>query len=177
MDLSDQRLLSRIAAKDQSAFAVLYDRHAPRLLALVRKWLNPYTGDAEDVLQEIFWQVWRCADQYDPNRSPPEVWLVLIARSRTTDHLRHKHSELAPSVLREPAVVDDPGEALENTETARAIQAALAQLPDVQRQAITLAFFSGLTYEQVARHLAIPVGTAKTRIRLGMQRLRDLLRG
>lgn len=177
MDLSDQRLLSHIAAKDQAAFAALYDRHAPRLLALVRKWLNRHEGDAEEVLQDIFWQVWRCAEQYDPNRSSPEVWLLLMARSRTTDHLRRKFSERALPILKEPTVEDDPGRALEYTETAGQVRAALAQLPDVQREAITLAFFAGLTYEQVARHLVIPVGTAKTRIRLGMQRLRDLLCG
>lgn len=175
LDMSDQHLLNCIAAGDQAAFAEFYDRHAPRVLSLLRKWLNP-CGDAEDVLQEVFWQVWRRASQYDPGRAPPEVWLVLIARSRALDHLRQYRTE-APSTMRsEPSILNDPGGAVERREAAQQVRAALAELPEEQRTAITLAFFAGLTYEQVAQRLTIPLGTAKTRIRLGMRRLRDLLR-
>ena len=172
---TDEFLLQRIAAGDRTAFAALYDRHAPRLLALVRRWLNPHRGDAEDVLQEIFWQVWCHAGKYDCGRSPAEVWLVLLARSRSMDHLRRKRGERCSEASGEPAVTDAPERALEDQEMAQQVRAALAQLPDEQRTAIVLAFFSGFTYEQVAQRLAIPVGTAKTRIRLGMKRLRDLL--
>jgi RNA polymerase sigma-70 factor (ECF subfamily) len=173
MERTDQQLLSSIASGDSGAFAAFYDRHAGRVLGLLRRWLG-HPDSAEDVLQETFWQVWRRAGQYDARRSPPEAWLVLLARSRALDHLRRQPPPAA-SAWPEPAATDEPGSALERSESAELVRRALSQLPAEQRSAITLAFFAGLTYEQVAREQAIPVGTAKTRIRLGMRRLRDLL--
>jgi RNA polymerase sigma-70 factor (ECF subfamily) len=174
MERSNQQLLARIAAGDRTAFAEFYDRHAPRVLALLTRWLGP-DGDGEDVLQETFWEAWCRACDYDPGRSPPEAWLVLIARSRAVDHLRRRRPEIALSPAHEPAIMDGQEIALERSESARQVGEALAKLPEEQRVALTLAFYSGFTHEQVARHQAVPLGTAKTRIRLAMKRLRDLL--
>lgn len=174
MDSSDQQLLSRIAARDTAAFAEFYDRQAPRLLGWLLRWLGQ-RGDAEDVLQEVFWQIWSRAGQYDATRATPGVWLFLIARSRALDYLRQRRSSAGAPEGSEPAAAADPCAVLEQTEATQQVREALAQLPEEQRSAISLAFYGGLTYEQVAQRQEIPVGTAKTRIRLGMKRLRALL--
>lgn len=174
MEHSDHQLLGRIASGDNAAFAAFYDRHAGRVFGLLSRWLRRQ-GDAEDVLQETFWQVWRRAGSYDPSRSPPTAWLQLIARSRALDHLRQRKRAAVPTEVEEPAEEHDPFCDLLRDEASHQVHSALAQLPDEQRKAIGLAFFGGLTYEQVAQSQAIPLGTAKTRIRRGMQRLRELL--
>ena len=173
MARSDQELLTGMASGDRGAFAEFFDRHAPRVLGLLCKWLGQ-RSDAEDVLQETFWQVWCRAGQYDAARAAPEAWLVLIARSRAMDHRRRQRP--APALPDGPGPAD-PASALERSEQTQQVRTALASLPEEQRSAISLAFYGGLTYEQVAQHQAIPLGTAKTRIRLGMRRLRSLLLG
>ncbi len=175
MDRSDHDLLSDIAAGDQAALAEFYDRHAPRTLGLLLRWLRQ-RSDAEDVLQEVFWQVWRRADQYDARRATPVGWLALLARSRSLDYLRQRRTRALPEMSREPMTLDDPCGPIELGESDERLRQALTVLPDEQRRAIVLAFYDGLTYEQVATQEAVPVGTAKTRIRLGIRRLRDQLR-
>jgi RNA polymerase sigma-70 factor (ECF subfamily) len=175
MDRSDHDLLRDIAAGDQAALAEFYDRHAPRTLGLLLRWLGQ-RSDADDVLQEVFWQVWRRAARYDPLRASPVGWLVLLARSRSLDHLRQRRTKGLPELSLEPASLDDPPEQLDLGESNERLRQALTLLPDEQRRAVVLAFYDGLTYEQVARREAVPVGTAKTRIRLGIRRLRLELR-
>jgi RNA polymerase sigma-70 factor (ECF subfamily) len=180
MERTDQELIRSIAAGDAAAFAEFFDRHAPRVLNLLLK-LTGDRDDAEDVLQDTFWRVWTDAHRFDNDRAPPLAWLFLIARSRAVDHLRQRRVRTEARSASQPACSDpapcsDPSRLLEDHEEAQRVRAALAHLPQEQRHAITLAFFSGLTYEQVARHESIPTGTAKTRIRLGMRRLYDLLR-
>jgi len=175
MEPSNQQLLTGIAAGDQQAFAEFYDRHSPRVYGLLLKWLGG-RAEAEDVLQEVFWQVWCKAGQYDAQRSPPEAWLYLLARSRSTDFLRQHRPEAALPAGQEPAGLDDPSQVVELDELTGQVRHALARLPEEQRSAVVLTFYAGLTNEQVARYQGIPLGTAKTRIRLGMERLRCLLR-
>jgi RNA polymerase sigma-70 factor (ECF subfamily) len=174
MERSDQQLMSDVAAGDQTAFTEFYDRHAARVLGVLRKLLGPFR-DAEDVLQETFWQAWRRADRYEAVRATPLVWLLLLARSQALDFLRRHGQETAVPLGHEPALIDDPCRALECDESCRQVREALDVLPEEQRSAITLAYYGGLTNEQIARYQEIPLGTAKTRIRLGMRRLRDLL--
>jgi RNA polymerase sigma-70 factor (ECF subfamily) len=173
--MSDQILLCRIASGDTHAFVQFYDRHAPRLLGALMKWLG-HRGDAEDVLQEIFLQVWCRASQYNASRSPAEVWLFVIARSRALDYLRRLPPGRLPSMTLEEVTRGDALCILESREAIQQVRKALAMLPEEQRSAITLAFYEGMTYDQVARLQAIPLGTAKTRIRTGMKRMRELLR-
>jgi RNA polymerase sigma-70 factor (ECF subfamily) len=173
-DASDQELVEAIKARDAEAFAALYDRHAPRLLGLLARWLGD-RGEAEDALQDTFWQVWQRAAQYDAGQVPPVVWLMLIARSRALD--RRRPPEGGPGADDRAATAEDPAAGLLEDESARQIRDALAKLPEEQRSAILLAFYGGMTHEQVAARQAVPLGTAKTRIRLGMRQLRQYLQG
>jgi len=173
MHVPDNELLVGVAAGDRTAFAAFYDRHSSAVFGLLVKML-PQRGDAEDVLQETFLQVWRQAGRFDPTRSSPFGWLVMLARSRAMDRLRRKAANPTSDPPDRP-VLPDAESASERNEFAVRIRRALALLPAEQRAAIDLAFYGGLTYEEVADRQGIPVGTAKTRIRLGMHRLRNLL--
>ena len=173
MLISDTDLLKAITAGDREAFAAFYDRHSATAFGLLKKMLRE-PSDAEDVLQETFLQVWRQAGRYDSERSSPLGWLVMMARSRAMDRLR-RHSITTTSELPEQPVLPDAEAAAAFQECQFAVAGALAQLPAEQQIAIQIAFFGGLSYEQAADHLGIPVGTAKTRIRLGMMKLRKLL--
>jgi RNA polymerase sigma-70 factor (ECF subfamily) len=170
--MSDQDLLHQIAAGDRSAFSAFYDRYAPRVWGLVSRILRR-REDAEDALQTTFWHVWRSAAQYDATRARPEVWLLLLARSRALDQLRRQKPAPLPEV--EFPGRDQLGSGLEQSENAQQVREALGQLPEEQASAIRLAFFAGLTHEQIAERQATPLGTVKTRIRRGIQRLRELL--
>ena len=173
MEPTDCQLVCRIAGGDGDAFKGFYNRHAPRILGMLVTVLK-HRGDAEDVLQEVFWQVWCKAKKYDPSRSPPEAWLLLLGRSRALDRLR-KRSLGEATLSLEPAIVLDPLTAMASNEYNCRVKEALDELPDEQRSALVLAFYGGLTNEQVAQQQAIPLGTVKTRIRLAMRKLRVLL--
>jgi RNA polymerase sigma-70 factor, ECF subfamily len=129
----------------------------------------------EDLLQATFCEAWRRAHLFDPSRSRFDSWLLLIARSRALDHLRSRRLLAEIPDGDEPAVVHDPTGDLERIEASGLLRKALLHLSTDQRMAIELAFFSGLTHEQIAAEHGIPLGTVKTRIRLGMSRLRTLL--
>jgi RNA polymerase sigma-70 factor (ECF subfamily) len=174
MELSDQDLLRKMVAGDSSALAVFFDRYSSRVLGLLVRIVRR-REDAEDLLQATFCEAWRRAHLFDPTRSRFESWLLLIARSRALDHLRSRQSFSEISAGDEPAVVHDPTGDLERVEASHRLREALLHLPMDQRQVIELAFFSGLTHEQIAAELQAPLGTVKTRIRLGMNRLRSLL--
>jgi RNA polymerase sigma-70 factor (ECF subfamily) len=174
-------LVERIARGDRDAFALFYDRHASLVLGLARRILRNDAA-AEEVLQEVFWQVWQDAGHYDPRRGTPEAWLVVRARTRTIDRLRSmRRSErtfVAPldeGVARsDPAGAESPASLAEDRGL---VQGALGRLPAEQRRVIELAFFEGLTQTEIAARLGEPLGTVKTRARVGLERLRQLLRG
>jgi RNA polymerase sigma-70 factor (ECF subfamily) len=176
MDAPDEHLVARTAYGDRAAFAVLYDRHAPRVSGLLRQ-LIPEPAAAEDVLQETFWQVWaRSARAYDPGRSSVTAWLLAIARSRAIDALRRRTPSPGTDDLPAlPCPGPGPAERAERVEEADRLHAALHDLPAAQRQAVSLAFLAGLTHPEIAASLGVPLGTVKTRIRLGLLRLRDAL--
>jgi RNA polymerase sigma-70 factor, ECF subfamily len=174
-------LIAAIAAGDRDAFGRFYDLTAPMAFGLIRRVLRDPEAAAE-VLQEVFWQVWQDAPRYDPTRGTPEAWLVMRAKTRAIDRLRsirrrdrtfvapvdesvaQRREDPAPN----PAVV---------AEDRGLIQTALAQLPEPQRRVIELAFFEGLTHSEIATRLGEPLGTVKTRARLGLDRLRGVLGG
>jgi RNA polymerase sigma-70 factor (ECF subfamily) len=173
-------LISRIAAGDRAAFGRLYDAFAGRAFGLIRRVVRDL-GSAEEVLQEVFWQVWLEASQYDPTRGSPEAWLLMRARTRAIDKLRsvrrRERTFVMPvdeAVARSADPPPSPGQAAEERGL---VESALNRLPDPQRQVIELAFFEGLTQTEIASRLGEPLGTVKTRARLGMERLRSALGG
>jgi RNA polymerase sigma-70 factor (ECF subfamily) len=171
----DQRLIERITQGDGDALGEFYDRHAPRVFGILLRLLSS-RDDAEDVLQESFWQIWRTAPQYDVDRSSPEAWLLTIARSRAMDCLRRRPRTVELPIEDTASIFDELGESLDRQESRRQLRTAIDTLPAEQRAAIMAAFFEGRTHVQIAEHFAIPLGTVKTRIALGMKRLRRMLR-
>lgn len=176
---SDRALIARSAAGDADAFASLYDRHGSLALAVARRILGDH-GEAEEVLQETFLQVWREAGRYDPGRATPRGWIVMIARSRALDRLRsaaasHRREEEAASESGPRAATPLGSRRLERLEERRRVSSALSRLPREQREVIELAYYDGLSHSQIAQRLEAPLGTVKSRVLLGMRKLKDLL--
>jgi RNA polymerase sigma-70 factor (ECF subfamily) len=175
----DADLVARIAERDESALTTLYARFAGTLLALCTRILGQ-AGEAEEVVQETFLQVWRQAARYDPSRSSVNGWLVLIARSRAIDRLRNRRvaerSALAADLEEPPPDTSPEGDRNVFFAERRArIRRALAALPGEQRAVIELAFFRGLTQSEIALRTGTPLGTVKTRTLLAMKKLRAAL--
>jgi len=163
-------LLERLIGGDSSALAEFYDRYAALVNGLALRILRN-TAEAEDVVQEVFVQVWRQAERYDPTRGSAEAWLCMMARSRSLDRLRRRASR------REEPDDAAPGAGAQTprTEEAIAVRTALETLSLDQRRALELAYYEGLTQTEIAARLDEPLGTIKTRIRTAMIRLRDVL--
>lgn len=179
-DTDNAELLSRIAQGDERAFAQFYDQFAHGLYSLVFKILND-AKETEDVLQEGFAQIWKKAGTYDGSRSSAFTWSVMIMRNKAIDHIRSRQrqsrviEEAALEFSRESEPESDDGVFL--NEKRAIVRAALEKIPGDQRQAIDLAFFSGLTQAQISEKLGEPLGTVKARIRRGLLKLRDYLNG
>jgi len=169
---SDDALVSAIAGGGRAALAQLYDRYAPALLAAGQRTLKS-RRDAEDVLHDVFVEVWQQAGEYDARRGSVKAWLFLRMRSRAIDRLRlssareveldgRMMAELPSSAGEDPALA--PDRAL--------VRRALVSLPVEQRAALELAYFAGLSGSQIAAKVGAPLGTIKTRLALGMSKLR-----
>jgi RNA polymerase sigma-70 factor, ECF subfamily len=178
----DDALLRRIGNGDRNAFSEFYDLYASLLFSIAVKILND-PKEAEDVLQEVFVQIWEKAGTFDPRLGKPAGWATTLARNKAIDRLRasHRRSRLIDDATAElaPAAGDSPGanEAVFGREKSGLIRSAVAGLPVDQRQAIELAFFGGLTQNEISDRLREPLGTIKARIRRGMLKLRDQLEG
>ncbi|MDX1501125.1 MAG: sigma-70 family RNA polymerase sigma factor [Thermoanaerobaculia bacterium] len=176
---SEARLVAAVGAGDAEALADLYDRYSGMLLGLAHRVLGR-AAEAEEVLQEVFLQVWEQADRYDPGRSSVSTWLVLITRSRAIDRLRTTKvvRRTARDAEREaPSRSESPtGEhAVLRRERRSRLRRELDRLPQEQRQVLELAFFEGLTQSEIARKTGIPLGTVKTRTLLAVRKLRKEL--
>jgi RNA polymerase sigma-70 factor, ECF subfamily len=179
--IQETELLRRVGHGDQAAFAQLYERHAGVVFSTALRVLNNQAA-AEDVLQDVFLQIWDKAALYDPLRGRPLTWAVTMARNKAIDRLRsiQRRGRLRDDLEREAkpfAHFDDKGSVMEveANENSRIIREAVELLSDDQREAIELAFFSGLTQAEIAEKLGEPLGTVKARIRRGMMRLRELV--
>ena len=174
---NDVDLLKAIARQDESALAELYDRYRVILFGLLVRILNS-REEAEDVLQEVFLQVWRRAADFDESRGRPFTWLVTLARSRGIDRLRSlgARERVAIAGAREPSeeVSDAVADAFKS-EQRSLVNTALAQLPDEQKRPLMLAYFEGLTQSEIATKLGAPLGTVKTRMRAGLMKMRELI--
>jgi RNA polymerase sigma-70 factor (ECF subfamily) len=176
---NDVELLKAIAARDEAALARLYDCYRTILFGLLMRILNN-REEAEDVLQEVFLQVWRKAADFDESRGRPFTWLVTLARSRGIDRLRTlaARERVAEAGAREVSEeISDAATDAFKSEQRGLVSDALAKLPDEQKRPIMLAYFDGLTQSEIATRTGAPLGTVKTRMRTGMIRLRELLAG
>lgn len=182
--LRDADLLRRVAQGDEEALGRLYDRFGPVLYAVAYRVVNE-KADAEEVVMEAFAQAWREAQRFDPSRGSVAAWLTMMARSRALDLARSqsRRSRITDTAAREePATAPamsagfrNPGSAVEDSERREAVASALAALSPPQRIAIELAYYEGLSQSEIAERLREPLGTIKTRMRLGMQKLREAL--
>lgn len=167
-------LMTRVRKRDTDAFETLYDRHHRLVYGVATRMLDDGTA-AEDVTQTVFLKVWNSPELYRGGNFA--AWLVRVTRNRALDVLRargqHPQSEL-PEALPETESIEEA--AFAHLDALR-VRQALAALPDEQRQPIELGFFGGITHVEIARRLQTPLGTIKTRIRTGLQRLRTTLDG
>lgn len=175
----DRTLLRRVIRGDQEAFAALYDRYSAAAFGLAVKICNNRVL-AEDVVQEAFLSIWRRAGGFDPERGSVAAYLMAAVHNKAVDAVRHEESQRRRSQEGISDFLAESGgeEVLEAAWLGvrrTQVRAAVASLSSVQREALELAYFEGLTYSEVAEKLGVPLGTAKTRLRDGMIRLRTLL--
>jgi RNA polymerase sigma-70 factor (ECF subfamily) len=181
-ELPEAALLQRVAAGDSRAFDQLYTRWSPMLYGLLCKILDD-PKEAEDALQEGYLHVWHKAASYDSRRSSPTTWACMIFRNKAIDHLRSRDrrgrgmDRIAREEPFQAVPATDPDDSVEGNETRQAVKSALASIPPDQREAVTLAFFSGLTQSEIAERIGAPLGTVKARIRRGLLKLADTLKG
>lgn len=182
-DAPDETLVTQVAGGDSAALEVLYDRYASRVLGVSLKIIGDQAL-AEDLLQETFWRVWQSAARYQPQLGPFAGWLFRIARNLSIDAYRRRNvrpqtltsANGSDPILEETPDPDtDVAEQAQSSLTGRQIRKALASLPGVQRQVIELAYFYGMTRQEIAEVTGEALGTIHTRARLALQKLRGEL--
>ena len=177
---TDAALMERVLRQDATALEALYDRYGRPVYSLVLR-IAQQPASAEEIVQDVFLQLWRSADRYQIARGPLEPWLFTMARNRALDFLRLKRekqrrredsdSDLVPSAVIRP----DPEGDIDQSRRAEKVRALLASLPEAQRRAIEMAFFEGLTHSEIAASTGEALGTVKSWIRGGLLRLKDSL--
>ncbi len=175
----DSALIERMMAGDEAALSTLYDRYSAMLFGMLMRILRDQQA-AEEVLQDLFLQLWRNAAQFDAGRGSLPAWLMVIGRNRAISRLRgrrdrevleEEEGDYANTFASSQNIEDETVRA----ELARNVSAALGQLPAEQRQAVELAYFEGMTQSEIANRTGTPLGTVKTRVRTAMQTLRQIL--
>lgn len=178
----DAELLRRMAAGDEAALGSLYDRWSALVHAVVLR-VTGDADDAEELVEETFWQAWRQAGRYDGVRGGVSGWLVVMARTRALDRVRLRGWQRAGAAVRmdatgvpEPVIEIAGGlDAAELDETRRLVRAAVDRLPAEQRETVEMAYFRGMSQTEIAAATGQPLGTVKTRARLALRKLRDAL--
>lgn len=177
--VDDAELVARLAAGEPDALSAIYDRYHRQVFSLARRVIGDQTM-AEDTTQEVFLALWRDPSRFDINRGSFASWLLAMAHHRAVDAVRREESQrrrrdrLNESEPEQAFSEDPTDRAIERAESAD-VRTALAQLPHVQREALTLAYFGGYTQREVAALTGAPLGTVKTRMLAGMRRLRQVL--
>jgi len=171
-------LLEKVAQGDQAAFSDLYDVLSSRVLGLIVRVLKDHS-QSEEVTQEVFLEVWQTAARFDPNKGGAATWILTMAHRRAVDRVRSSQSSRDRDTkigIRDYAPdYDNVAETVEVRVEHERVSKALARLTELQRQAVTLAYYGGYSHSEVATILSVPIGTVKTRLRDGMIRLRDEL--
>lgn len=178
----DRELLRRTGRGDEAALAILYDRWGTLVHSVAVQLLDDL-DDAAEVVEEVFWQVWRQPECYQEDRSAVSTWLVMITRSRALDRRRsrtrrrQRETEFPEGEARiyVDSAFADPLDGAEAAERREIVALAMGALPAEQRHAIELAYFRGMSQSEIAVHTGQPLGTVKTRVRLAFQKLRESL--
>ena len=174
-DLSDEALISALARSDEAALAELYDRYGGAAYGLALRVLRD-PSLAEDAVQEAFLQIWRSADRFDPDRAKAGAWVLTFVHRRAVDLVRREERRRAEPAESGPVPTGPGADEDADRRSKRAIvQDALRRLPAEQREAIELAYYGGYTQAELAERLGEPLGTIKSRMFAGLQRLRGLL--
>lgn len=176
---TDMELVASMKSGDSRAVSTLYDRHARVVYSLALRILQIST-DAEEVTQDTFFQMWQQADRIDQNRGSVLAWLVMVARSRAIDRLRSRRKlrvEISDEGLDNPNPFGVPSawEEIESGERSSIVERALREIPAEQREVLHLGYHEGMSQSEIAERLKEPIGTIKTRVRLGMKKLRQSL--
>ena len=161
--------------RDRAAFAELFDHFAPRLKGFIMRSGTP-SGQAEEIVQEVMLTVWRKAAQFDPQRAQVSAWIYQIARNRQIDVIRKERRPLPEDWQVDPGTEDDAGMILEVEQEVGRLKLALAQLNANQREMIEKAYMGELSHQAISSLTGLPLGTIKSRIRLGLERLRRELK-
>jgi len=179
---TDEILMARIQAKDEAALATLYKRHTPLLRTVIARVVHN-EHDVDDLLQEVFLELWNRADHYDEGKGKALGWIVTLARRRAIDRIRRRQAyaraeerlrletEHEPQQVRHQGVEEDVNAA----DRAEIFKKLLAQLPVAQREALQLAYFRGLSQREIAAKTGIPLGTIKTRLELAVRKIRTAI--
>jgi RNA polymerase sigma-70 factor (ECF subfamily) len=179
----DRQLIGDVAAGSAEALGRLYDRHAAAAYGLARRIVQQPEA-AEEVVQDVFAQIWREAGRYQRDRASVAGWILMVARTRAIDHLRARRARpdvaqaVGPSAL--PTLTSgqrDPERLTMSAEESGRVRSALQELPAVQRDLVELAYFEGMTHTEIAERTGVPLGTVKTRLRTAMHTLRGRLDG
>ena len=175
---TQNQLLARVAEGDQAAFAELYDQIAPRVLGLVRRLLRDH-AQSEEVTQEIFLEIWQTATRYDPAKGGASTWIMTMAHRRAVDRVRASQAsrdrDTKIGIRDYDADYDNVSDTVQTRIEHERVEKAMLRLTELQRQAVSLAYYGGYSHSEVANLLSVPIGTVKTRLRDGMIRLRDEL--
>lgn len=170
-------LIERISQKDRQALSSLYDRYARVIYSIAYRSLGS-VEESEEVVMDVFAKIWATADRYDADKARVDTWILMMTRSRTLDRLRSKQRQTKLAVAIEvgdlPLTTADHNLDLEIAEQRTQILTALATLPSEQRQVLELAYYSGLSHREIAEQTGMALGTVKTRIRLGLEKLRSI---
>ena len=169
---SDTSLMDRVRGRQQQAMTELFDRYASRVYSVALRVLHD-GGQAEDVTQEIFFQLWRNPESFSSSRGSLGAWLLVVARNRAIDHLRQRRTT---EPVEDVAAAGDGVETqVERSTIMHRVRGILSQLPHEQQQSLEMAFFEGLTHSEIAQKTGQPLGTVKTRIRSALTSLRKRL--
>ncbi len=172
----DYDLMQRIAADDEEAIGLLYDRFGSLVYRMAYQAM-PTRADAEDAVQEVFVRLWKTADRYDPKRAALVTWVMLISRRHIVDRLRRARARVKPATLDEawspPSGINAPNENAELEERFGALMQIVEQLPELQQTVVKRAYLHGQTLKQIGTELGVPLGTVKSALSRALVRLRE----